>query len=168
MRLANTAKLVITAAMAISVAACERASSGGSESSSAAAKQAIASEEANSNRAFHNRDLNALVAPYASKAVFILPGMPPQVGTAAIRNAYSEALKDPKFDVSFAADKVEVARSGDLAFTQGHFTMKGSDPKTEALTTSTGSYLTIFKKQPDGSWKIIEDWAAANPPPQGK
>ena len=134
-----------------------------------AVKQALATEEASWNKAFHTRNLDALVAPYASDAVFVLPGLPAQVGTVAVRTSFVEAMKDPNFDVSFASQRVEVARSGELAFTQGQFTMKGTDPKTkQSATTATGSYLTVYKKQPNGSWKAIQDWTAANPTAQVK
>ena len=162
----RTTKLLIGAAAALSLAACQKSGSGaGARVDPGAVKQALAAEEANWNQAFHSKNLDGLVAAYASDAVFVLPGLPAQVGTSAIRKAYAEALKDPNFDVSFAADTVEVAKSGELAFTQGHFTMKGSDPKTmQATTTAAGSYLTIYRKQADGSWKAIQDWAAADPP----
>lgn len=163
----RTAKLLLVGSLTVALAGCHRF--GHAERHHvdvAAVKQALAAEESNWNQAFHTKNLDGLVAPYASDAVFILPGLPAQVGTSAIRKAYVDALKDPNFDVSFAADRVEVARSGDLAFTQGHFTMKGSDPKTkQATTTASGSYLTVYKKQSDGSWKAIQDWAAANPQP---
>jgi hypothetical protein len=29
--------------------------------------------------------------------------------------------------------------------------------------TDSGSYMTVYKKQSDGSWKAIEDFAAADP-----
>lgn len=159
-------KLLIAMVLTAGVASCENLAPGKpAQADVAAVKQALATIEAGWNRAFHAKDLNALVEPYASDAVFVLPGLPAQVGTSAIRNVYTEALKDPNFDLTLALDRVEVAQSGDLAFTQGHFTMKGTDPKSkQAGTTATGSYVTIYKKQADGKWKAIQDWAAANPP----
>jgi uncharacterized protein (TIGR02246 family) len=163
----TTARFLLGATVLLGLAGCHRLGYREHHHADvAAAKQALAAIEANWNQAFHAKNLDALVAPYGSDAVFVLPGLAPQVGTTAIRKTYADALKDPNFDVTLASDDVEVARSGDLGFTHGHFTMKGSDPKTKlATTTATGSYLTIFKKQPDGSWKAIQDWAAANPPP---
>ena len=131
----------------------------------AAAKQAIVADEQQWNQDFHSKNLSGLVNHYASDAVFVLPGMAAQVGTAEINNAYAGALKDPNFDVTFSSDRVDVAHSGDLAYSQGHFTMKGSDPKTKQVTTTAaGTYVTIYRKQEDGSWKAVQDWAAANPP----
>ena len=42
--------------------------------------------------------------------------------------------------------------SGDLAYSRGHFTEKHEDPRTLKIVTTSGSYLTVYKKQPDGSW----------------
>ena len=39
----------------------------------------------------------------------------------------------------------------------------GSDKKTGKVMTDSGSYITVYKKQDDGSWKAVEDFAAADP-----
>ena len=159
-------RLLFAVALAVGVAGCDNLGSAKSDQADVAAvKTALATVEAGWNQAFHTKNLEAIVTPYASDAVLVLPGLPAQVGTAAIRNVYVEALKDPNFDLTLAIDRMDVARSGELAFTQGHFTMKGTDPQTKQATTiATGSYATIYKKQADGNWKAIQDWAAANPP----
>ena len=160
------AQLLIAVALATNIASCNNLEPGKSEETDVAAvKQALANVEAGWNEAFHAKNLDGLVGPYASDAVFVVPGLPELVGTSAIRNFYTEALKDPNFDLTLTSDKVEVARSGELAYSQGHFTMKGTDPKTKlSTTTMTGPYLTVFKKEADGSWKALQDWVAANPP----
>ena len=66
-------------------------------------------------------------------------------------------LADPNFAVTFAATKVDAAGSGDLAYTQGTYSMTASDPKTKAPVTEKGKYLTVYRKQADGSWKAVED-----------
>jgi ketosteroid isomerase-like protein len=53
--------------------------------------------------------------------------------------------------------------SGDLAYSRGHFTEKYTDPKTGKVMTDSGSYLTVYKKQEDGSWKAVEDFVVADP-----
>jgi uncharacterized protein (TIGR02246 family) len=161
----GTRALICAVLAAATLGGCHRFGHGGRRHENvAAAKQAIAADEQQWNQDFHSKNLAGLVNHYASDAVFVLPGMAAQVGTEQIKKAYAGALKDPNFDVTFASDRVDVARSGDLAYSQGHFTMKGSDPKTRQDTaTATGTYLTIFRKQEDDSWKAVQDWAAANP-----
>ena len=68
--------------------------------------------------------------------------------------------KDANFDVSFSSDKIET--SGDLAYSRGRFTEKHSDAANKPVSTS-GSYITVYKKQADGSWKVVEDFTAAEP-----
>ena len=166
MKIANKTGLMFVLLLATGITGCgKQGPSKPEQVDVASVKQALAAVEAGWNQAFHTKNLNALVEPYASDAVFVLPGAPAQIGTAAIRNVYIAALKDPNFDATLTSDRMEVARSGDMAFSQGHLTMQGTDPKTkQPTTTMTGPYLTIFAKQVDGSWKAVQDWVAANPP----
>ena len=109
------------------------------------------------------RSLDALVAHYADDAYFVAPGMKPASGMSDIRKAYEDGLKDPNFNISFAADKVDVAASGDYAISQGRFTETYTDPATKKAKSDEGSFLTVYKKQDDGSWKAVQDWAVADP-----
>lgn len=109
------------------------------------------------------RSLDALIAPYATDAFFIAPGVGPTTGMAAITKAYQEGLKDPNFNISFAADKVDVAASGDLATSHGRFTETYTDPATKKPVSVQGTFITVYRKQADGGWKAVEDWAVADP-----
>lgn len=109
------------------------------------------------------RDSEALVSHYAEDAYFVAPGVKPASGMTEIRKAYAEGLTDPNFNISFAADKVEVAEAGDLATSQGRFDQTYTDPDTGKKVKVSGSFLTVYKKQPDGSWKAVQDWAVADP-----
>jgi ketosteroid isomerase-like protein len=50
---------------------------------------------------------------------------------------------------------VEVAKSGDLAYSTGDwkqvYTQDGKERR------SSGNYLAVWKKQGDGSWKVLLD-----------
>jgi len=74
-------------------------------------------------------------------------------------------LADPNFAVTFGATKVDVAKSGDLPYTQGPYSMTTSNPKTKAPVTQKGKYLTVYRKQADGTWKAVEDTFMADAPP---
>lgn len=128
-----------------------------------AIKTAIQAGEAHWNQDFHARNLDRLVSYYAANATFVGPGMAAQSGTDQIRAAYEGALKDPNFDISFASDQVDVSRSGDLAYTRGRYTMKSTDAATKKPASQTGTYLTVYKPQPDGSWKAVADFTEVDP-----
>lgn len=51
---------------------------------------------------------------------------------------------------------VEVARSGDLAWEHGIYEFATSD-KTGKTATENGTYVTVWKKQRDGAWKVVGD-----------
>ena len=72
-------------------------------------------------------------------------------------------INDPNLKLTFAADRVQVAESGDLAYSRGHYAITTTDPKTSKPVDSQGSYLTVYKKQADGSWKATEDFITPGP-----
>jgi ketosteroid isomerase-like protein len=100
---------------------------------------------------------------YADDAFLVAPGLKGTDGSTEIRKSFAGASADPAFSLTFASDKVDAAASGDMAYSRGHFTEKYTDPKTSKVMTTSGSYVTVYKKQQDGSWKAVEDFAAADP-----
>ncbi len=113
------------------------------------------------------RDVDKWVAYYTDDASVLLPNQPIFTGKDAVRGAIKPMMSDPNFAVTFAATKVDVAKSGELGYTQGPYSMTVTDPKTKAPTTEKGKYLTVYKKQADGSWKAVEDTFMPDAPPPG-
>lgn len=158
------AALAATAALTITLSACEKYEGhrGGHEAmDSAAAKDAVKAGEKAWNEQFKAKNTEALVGHYADDAFFVAPGVKPAEGATAIRQVYAQVGTDKNFSIQFASDKVEA--SGDLAYGRGHFTETYTDPKTGKVMTDSGSYITVYKRQEDGSWKAVEDFAAADP-----
>ena len=118
------------------------------------------------NAASVARDPARFASYYDADAVDIGPGADPMRGPAAIAAGMAEAFKDPNFSLTFAADKVDIAAGGDMAYTQGHFTETETSPGAQAKLVQSGSYVTVYKKQADGSWKAVAD-IASNGPPSG-
>lgn len=60
----------------------------------------------------------------------------------------------------------DISRSGDLGYTTGpwEFRQNGADDKAVAH----GNYITLWKKQADGTWKVAVDLGISNPPPATK
>ena len=52
--------------------------------------------------------------------------------------------------------QVDVSTSGDLGYARGTYVLTATDPATRKAATEKGRFLTIFRKQLDGSWKAIE------------
>jgi ketosteroid isomerase-like protein len=156
------------AALALTAGGCKYEQGGGDQHARAdvaAIADAIKADEKAWSDQFQDksRTVDTLTSHYASDAFFLAPGVGPTTGIAAIRKAYEEGLKDPNFNISFAADKVDVADSGDLATSRGRFTETYTDPATKQVKSDSGTFLTVYRKQSDGSWKAVEDWAVADP-----
>lgn len=165
--LTKSLALLGAAALVASVSACQKYESkaGGNEVAAPAANagaitDAIKADEKKWNEDFHAKNLDALLAHYAPDAVAVFPGAPSVTGDG-LRKTYEDALKDPGFDVSFSSEKIDA--SGDLAYARGHFTERYTDPNTKAGASNSGSYITVYKKQADGSWKVVEDFTAVEP-----
>src|SRR5690348_13456844 len=126
-------------------------------------KQTIKVDEAKWNKDVKAKDTEGLAGHYADDAFFVPPGAAPADGMTEIRQFYARALTDPAIAVTIGNDKVDVGSAGDLAYSRGHFTEKYTDSKTGKVMTSTGTYLAVYKKQDDGSWKIVADYAATDP-----
>ena len=161
-RVSKSIALIGAAAIALSLGGCQKQGSAGA-SDAGAVKDAIKADEKKWNDQFKSKDMEALVGHYADDAYFVAPGVKPADGSMAIRKAYSEGLADNAFKISFSSDKIDVAGSGDMAYARGRFTEQYTDPKTNKVMSDSGSYVTVYKKQQDGSWKAQEDFAASDP-----
>ena len=80
------------------------------------------------------------------------------------RTAIYETMKGDHYDLLWTPVKAEVAESGELGWTWGKFivTVREADGST---ATSYGKYLNIWRKQPDGKWKVIVDMGNESPSP---
>jgi uncharacterized protein (TIGR02246 family) len=109
------------------------------------------------------KDAGKFVSIYADDAVVMMAGAPDIEGLAAIREGIPAMMQDPAFALSFEADRVEVARSGDLAYETGSYsmTMTGPDKKP---ATEKGHYVVVWRKGADGAWKVVVDAPVSDPP----
>jgi uncharacterized protein (TIGR02246 family) len=127
--------------------------------------QAVKDNEARWNQDSVARDVDKLVAHYAANAVLMAPGMPPSSGINEIRKTITEMMADQALSLKFQAARVEVAKSGDFAYTQGSYQMTMTDPASKRIVHDHGSYVTTYQKEPDGSWKAVADIATSEAPP---
>lgn len=123
--------------------------------------QAIRSVEAQWNQDYAARDVTKLMSHYADDAVLIAPGMDAMTGKNSIQTIMQRIVADPAMSLKFEATVVDVAKSGDLGYTQGTYTMTMTDPGTKQTMHDHGSYVTVFRKQADGGWKAVSDIATS-------
>jgi ketosteroid isomerase-like protein len=105
------------------------------------------------SNAAHAQDMEKVLAMYSDDAVAFDDGGPVET-TAAQRRANWTA--DLNGSISWKTTKVEVAKSGDIAYEYGAYQYI-STAKDGTQTTTPGKYVLVWKKQVDGTWKVAID-----------
>lgn len=154
-------------ALVLSVASCDRPSTPGGENAAATADGATVDTAADAEavkKAFaaFNADIvaknvEAIRAHYASDAVMILPGQAPFEGIDAIMGDYSKYAADPAAKYAPGAETTQVSSGGDVAYGEVNYQTTNTNSTTKAVETKDRYNITVFKKQPDGSWKVVRD-----------
>jgi ketosteroid isomerase-like protein len=115
-------------------------------------------------RHWSTRDAERIVAHYSEDAAVMAPNMAPAIGREAILEMVKQLVRDGEFAFTFEAARVDVARSGDYGYVQGSYTLTMTDLSTKKPVTDRGSYLRIYRKQPDGAWKVVQEIRAGGLP----
>ena len=145
--------LAVLFACAFVATSCGPSATSDSSAADASAIQAL--DEQWSATAAKN-DVDGTVAFYAGDAV-LLPGNAPIArDRKSIRESWA-GLLGPNTAVSWKVSKVEVAKSGELGYLYGTYSLSIRDPKGGAPVSDTGKLVEIWKKQADGKWKCIVD-----------
>jgi uncharacterized protein (TIGR02246 family) len=156
-------------ALAAALALCGCGKGGPAEVREAAngtdAADSVRAAEQAQLQAYRNRDVNGVVAGYAPDATLMIGGQAPLSGSEAIRASLARTVGDPAFSIALDDKRTEVGAGGDLAYARGAYHVTYTDPGTKKPVNEDGHYLTVFRKQPDGGWKAIEDIASPGPPP---
>ncbi|WP_130420893.1 YybH family protein [Edaphobacter modestus] len=99
---------------------------------------------------------------FAEDAVVLNNGQPATLGRGAIA---AQAQWDPKvYQLTWAPQGAQMGPSNDMGFTWGHYEGHSKDKNGQPVVIS-GRYMTVWKKMPDGSWKVAMD-ASSNEPAQ--
>jgi ketosteroid isomerase-like protein len=91
-------------------------------------------------------------------------GEPLVQGREALRKVYSDLFTPRELDFRWTPAHSEIFPSGELGYTSGRYTYAFTD-KNGVRMRRTGSYLTVWRKQADGSWKVLTDIGSADKHP---
>ena len=101
---------------------------------------------------------------FADDAVTLNNGKPAVLGKSAI---VAQAQWDPKiYQLTWTPQGAQMGPSNDMGFTWGHYEGRSKDKNGEPVVTS-GRYFTVWKKLPNGEWKVALDAGADEPPSAG-
>ncbi len=154
--------------LAILVAGLALSSCSASQPDVSEATDELRSLDAQLGRAIDSKDAGAIAAFYSDDAILMPTAEPIVRGKAAITEEWKHILAIPAFHNESKLGGVEVATAGDLAYTYGSYRSRlmGEDGK---LVMEPGKWLTIWKKQPDGGWRIaVDTYNTDVPPPDHK
>ena len=133
-------------------------------SAAQAPADAIKAADQNWERVFAARDLDASVNACAPDGAVLPPSAPIAAGHEAIRKLFQAFFATPGFNITWHATYAEAARSGDLGFSTGVYTLRFNDASGNSAT-DTGKYVTVWKRSPDGKWLVVRDIFNSDLPP---
>jgi ketosteroid isomerase-like protein len=86
----------------------------------------------------------------------------PLVGLDQIRAGMSKQFRLPGFKITWEPTRAEFLGKGDVGYAVGRYEVRfnGEDGKP---VVERGTYLTMWQKQKDGTWKVVSDIGSPDP-----
>ena len=107
-------------------------------------------------KAVEAKDLDKSVSYYSDDAIVLPPNASIATTKEAIRNIWKDLLASPGLAFRWKTTKVEVAKSGDMAYLSGTYELTMNDA-TGKPVSDRGKYIVVWEKQADGTWKAAAD-----------
>lgn len=117
--------------------------------------------ESEFQKATAEKGWDGYVTYFADDGVELPNGESAVKGRDAIRKSLGEWA--PGMSLTWTPTGSAMAGSGDLGYTYGEYTFKSKD-KDGHPVVRYGKYMTVWKKQKDGSWKVAADMGNNAPP----
>ena len=100
-------------------------------------------------------NVETVIQLMSEDAVFLVAGQPPMRGRSVFEKGLRSVLASHR--VESTGDVLEVAVSGDLAYCWTALEVTVVPLSGGAPVVRSGSALSIFRKQDDGSWVLVRD-----------
>ena len=111
-----------------------------------------------------DKPLDTFFASFADDGRVLAPATPIAVGWEASRAVFAELEAVPGYSLAWSPTTADVGRGADLGYTIGTYHMQLPDDDGNVVEID-GKYLSVWKRQPDGSWKIAVDMFNSDGPP---
>lgn len=109
-----------------------------------------------------SRDAAGCAALFANDGIEYRMNKEPLVGPEAVKKQFlSEYELNPKEQVDWSTERVEVSSSGDLAVEYGKFNITGLGK--DGKESDYGKYVTVYRKV-NGEWKVAADIGSSTKP----
>src|SRR5208337_1946474 len=111
--------------------------------------------------------LTAVLGAGAARAQLPEPGMTQEAPNPLTDATAKPANWSPKdYELTWTPTDAMMGPSGNMGYTWGHFEGRSKDANGNPVLTS-GRYITMWRKQADGTWKVVLDAGANEPPAAG-
>jgi ketosteroid isomerase-like protein len=125
-------------------------------------EDAILAADAAWLKVYEAKDLDKSAAFFGEQGSMLVPNGPIATGKDAIAKMIASDFANDH--ITWQANKVGVAHSADLGYTSGTYenTFKDASGNT---APDKGKYLTVWKKEANGAWKVLYDMFNSDLPP---
>jgi ketosteroid isomerase-like protein len=117
------------------------------------------------DQAAADKGVEGWVAYFAENGSMLPEAGPPITGPEAIHKAMEPLLSDRENSLRWQPTRADILIPGILGYTVGRFERRTRNPEGQRLLLK-GTYCTIWRKQADGSWKIVLDTGTPDGPAQ--
>ncbi len=108
--------------------------------------------------------LDTIFASFTDDARVLAPDIPMAEGWEASRAVFAKLEALPGYSLKWSPAIADVGAAADLGYTIGTYHMQLPDGDGNTVEID-GKYLSLWKRQPDGSWKIAVDMFNSDGPP---
>lgn len=114
-------------------------------------------------KAAQAKDVERVISFYSDRASVLPPNAPAATDREAIRAIWARMVGAPGFAINWHTTTVEVSRAGDLGYQLADYEVSLNNPEGKPIS-DRGKYVAVWKKQSDGSWKVVADiWNSDQP-----
>jgi len=149
--------------LALILAGCQQAPPPAPKPDLKAEAAKIMEADAAWSKAVQDKDAARIASLYAEDGTSHVTGRPSATGPAAIQQAAADVLKT-QVSISWKTSSLVVGEAADIAYQTGSWESVDKDAKGKTTQTA-GQFLTVWARQPDGSWKVKADMASPEGPP---
>jgi ketosteroid isomerase-like protein len=140
--------------MTVLISACGSMSNGPTRVVTSAEAQALIDADNAFAQASYTRGADAWADAWADGGMKPDTAEAPAFGKEAVRKQMQGLYSDANTRLQWHPLRAEVSPGGNLGYTWGRYLLTGKDPAGNAVSRE-GTYVTVWEKQKDGSWKIL-------------
>jgi ketosteroid isomerase-like protein len=132
----------------------------------AANRDALLAADRAFDRATAEKKIDGFSSFLADNVSTLRADQPVLRGKEAMQQDWKPLFENKSISLRWQPISAEISKSGDLGYTVGSYTITRTGEEGSAIV-GTGKYLTVWRLQKDGSWKVEFDTGVPDTPPAG-